>query len=74
MLCSYVILHYNNPISTQKETFEANYMNLVPDWILPKSAKRLDNNEDEKMSFWRVIIMSQKKDEFILKARSEMRY
>ena len=48
-------------------------MNLLPEWILPKSAKRLDRNEDEKMSMWRVIVISEKKEEFILKARSEMR-
>jgi len=55
------------------EAFENNYMNFVPEWILPKSAKRLDRNEDDKMSMWRVVIMAEKKEDFILKARSEMR-
>ncbi len=55
------------------ESFENNYVNLVPDWVLPKSSKRLDKGEDDKISMWRVIVMNNKKDDFILKARTEMR-
>jgi len=61
-------------LSNQIEHFENNYMNFLPEWTIPKSAKRLDRSEDDKMSMWRVVIMKHKKEEFILKARSDMRY
>lgn len=60
------------PLS-QLEAFERGYENLVPDCILPRSAKRLDQGQDEKMAMFRVIIMTHKKDEFVLRARSDLR-
>lgn len=55
------------------ESFESNYYTICPDWILPKSCKRLDKGEDEKTSMYRVVIMNHKKEEFVLKARSDLR-
>jgi hypothetical protein len=41
--------------------------------VLPLSALQLDNNQDERTTLWRVVIMKHKKEEFINELRSKFR-
>ncbi len=49
--------------------FKKGYINLADEMVLPSSPEQLDVGEDEKMSLWRVVIMSHKKADFINEMR-----
>lgn len=51
------------------DLFKSKYENLVKDCVVPGSALQLDNNEDEKVTLWRVVIMDHKKEEYTSELR-----
>lgn len=51
------------------DTFKAKYQNLLADTVVPGSGLQLCNNEDEKVTLWRVVLMHHKKDEYVNELR-----
>jgi hypothetical protein len=51
------------------DLFKSKYENLVKDTVVPGSGLQLCNNEDEKVTLWRVVIMQHKKDEYVNELR-----
>lgn len=55
------------------DQFKKQYQVIVKDCVVPFSATQLDNNEDDKMTMWRVVIMRHKKEEYFNEARKLMK-
>ncbi len=55
------------------DNFLKNYQSLADGFVLPYSALQLDNGEDDKMTLWRVVIMENKKEEFIKACIKDLR-
>lgn len=56
-----------------QEAFLKNYHDLADNMVLPHSALQLDKGEDEKMSLFRVVIMSHQKEGFMSDCRNKYR-
>ena len=55
------------------DTFKSKYENLIKDCVVPASAIQLCNNEDEKVTLWRVVIMKHLKEEYTNELRRNIK-
>ena len=57
---------------TQLKQWQSSYEKLVS-YVVPRSSKYLDINDKEGNQLWTVTLFKQDKDEFISKARSQLK-
>lgn len=51
------------------DTFREKYQELVDDCVIPNSGQQMCNNEDEKTTLWRVVLMKHKLEKYVNELR-----
>ena len=59
--------------ANQEKYFKENYFKLCDGMVLPGSAQRIDQNQDDKMCLFRVVVMKHVKDTFKQQLQSNLR-